>query len=604
MSFAAEPYGVFVDDLLTGLTGGVVREEFTFTEEQEPFRLGFGAGVVPTTVRIHGLVDGTFHRFVPATDFGVQPDGTIAWLSAAAGVPAAGAVWPDRGSRFYATYERTPDPQARPVLTDRNPGSVVRLLAESFAREYAVVSRQLEAVYRGAFLETAEGRDLDKVVALVGVQRRGRTVASGEVVFARTTAARADIFIPAGTLISTGEAPPVTVETADDRTLRAGTLSVATPVRATVEGPAGVAPAGTLTVIHRPILGIESVSNPQAMTFGGSAETDESLRRRSARALEAGGRSTVGALTGALTSVEGIREQDLRIVEDHLAFPGVVKISVASDLDPATAAHAAALLEEARPAGIRLLHNLPIPPAVSVPPAGDTQGQDPGPLAPSPPADAQATVWFPIGVTAVVAPSGADLTATQKAALTTAVKMSIGEFVDALGVGETVIYNRLVAAIIGVDGVQDVSLDLYPAATAKPAGRRNLPPSPPDTRPRLDVLDITLRGALVALDVTADVERRGLAQSGDPAAARANAREDIARLLADRLATHTGTIDQATLKGALPDTATYAVKELSYTAEFVDEGLRISIPNRAIEPTADQQPWLRDVTVREAVVTT
>ena len=30
MTFVAEPFGLFVDDLLTGLTGGVVREGFRF----------------------------------------------------------------------------------------------------------------------------------------------------------------------------------------------------------------------------------------------------------------------------------------------------------------------------------------------------------------------------------------------------------------------------------------------------------------------------------------------------------------------------------------------------------------------------------------------
>src|SRR6185503_13197715 len=109
------------------------------------------------------------------------------------------------GSHFFASYELSPGVQAPPLLTDRNPGSVVRTLAESFAREYAVLSRQLELVYRGAFIDTAEGRDLDQVVALVGVERRGRTFASGEVVFSRSTPSPADIFIPEGTLVSTAE---------------------------------------------------------------------------------------------------------------------------------------------------------------------------------------------------------------------------------------------------------------------------------------------------------------------------------------------------------------------------------------------------------------
>ena len=42
MSFRAEPFGVFVDDLVSSLTGGVTREVFRFVPEQEPFRLGAG----------------------------------------------------------------------------------------------------------------------------------------------------------------------------------------------------------------------------------------------------------------------------------------------------------------------------------------------------------------------------------------------------------------------------------------------------------------------------------------------------------------------------------------------------------------------------------
>ena len=283
-------------------------------------------------MRIQGLANVAFFRFGEGTDFSVAADGTITWLAVDPVTPAPGATWPDLGTHFYASYERPRGSQAPPPLTDRNPGSVVRTLAESFAREYAVLSRQLELVYRGAFIDTAEGRDLDQVVALVGVERRGRTFASGEVVFSRSTPSPADIFVPEGTLVSTAEVPAVTVATTDDRTLRSGTLSVAIPVSALVAGPAGVASAGALTVIHRPILGIEAATNPQALTFGGDSETDDSLRRRAARALEASGRATPGAITGALVSVEGIREQDVRIEEDHLAFPGLVKVSVASDL--------------------------------------------------------------------------------------------------------------------------------------------------------------------------------------------------------------------------------------------------------------------------------
>lgn len=598
MSFAAEPYGVFVDDLVSSLTGGITRERFTFLDEQKPFTLAYAPVVVASTVRVNGLVDGAYFRFTPGTDFDPVA-GTIVWRESAPDVPAARATWPDRGSDFYASYERAPDPDAPPRLTDRNPGSIVRTLAESFAREYAVLSRQLELVYDAGFLETATGRDLDQVAALVGVSRWTRSVASGEVVFTRGTPAPADIFIPAGTLVSTGTPPAVTVETTDAQTLRSGTLSATAPVRARVSGPAGVAAAGSLTVINRPILGIDSVTNPQALTFGGADETDTALRSRAGRALEAGGGATTDAILGALTSVEGIREQDVRIVEDPVASPGLLTITIASDLDGPRSVLAASLIEETRPAGIRVHHNLVVPPTTQLSPSAETQGEDPGPPAES--AASTDPIWFDIGATAAVTAASATLTAQQKTALTTAVTDAITAFVEQLGVGDTVVYNRLVATIVDVPGVYDVSLDVYQAGAADHTGRRNILPRPPDTRPRLQAtnLDVRLRGALVALDVSVEIERKGLAVIADRDTALGEIHNDVVLRLQAQVAAG-GTVSNATLFGAVQtDTDTYSVKELSYTAEFLDEGLRVTRENPQFEPTSDQQAWVRNVNVNE-----
>lgn len=602
MSFAAEPYGVFVDDLVSSLTGGVTRERFTFLDEQMPFQLAYAADAVASTVRVAGLVDGGYFRFTPGTDFDVVA-GVIVFRQSAPDVPAARATWPDRGSDFYASYERTPDPESPPRLTDRNPGSIVRTLAESFAREFSVLSRQLELVYDAGFLGTATGRDLDQVVSLVGVTRWTRSVASGEVVFARGTPAPADIFIPAGTLVSTGQPPAVTVETTDAQTLRSGTLSATAPVRAQVSGPAGIAPAGSLTVINRPILGIDSVSNPQALVFGGADETDTALRARAGRALEASGGATTDAILGALTSVEGIREQDVKIVEDPVAAPGLLKITIAGDLDPVHSALAASLIEQTRPAGIRVQHNLIVPAPAPLPPTTDTQGEDPGP-APDVPASTD-PVWFDVGVSAAVTAASATLTAQQKTALTTAVSDAISAFVGALGVGDTVIYNQLVAAIIAVAGVYDVSLDVYPAGAVDHTGRQNLLPNPPQTRPRIQApnLDVRLRGALVAIDVSVEVERKGLAAIANADTALAEIKTDLKSRLQTQVATGDA-ISSATLLGALPDTDTYAVEALVYTAEFLEEGLKITQQNPEFQPTPDQQAWIRNVQVTEATVTT
>ena len=115
---------------------------------------------------------------------------------------------------------------------------------------------------------------------------------------------------------------------------------------------------------------------------------------------------------------------------------------------------------------------------------------------------------------------------------------------------------------------------------------------------------MTLRGALIALDVAVTIERKGLAATQDPAQALEDARSDILNRLQALLAAGPAVVDQPALLGALPDTAAYSVQDLSYTAEFMDEGLRISASNKQILPADDQQPWVRHVSVTEPVQTT
>ncbi|HEY5981725.1 MAG TPA: baseplate J/gp47 family protein [Microlunatus sp.] len=588
MSFRAEPYGVFVDDLVSALTGGITRQAFRFVPELEPFRLDLADALLPDTVRVHGLAADQHTRFRNGVDFDVD-HGVIVFR-------AAPALHPDLGSWFYASYEPVPDPQAPPRLTDRNPGSILRTLAESFAREYAVLSRQLEQVYEAAFLDTATGRDLDQLVALVGLERRAQLVATGEVVFSRSTPAPGEITIEEGTAISTADVPGVTVRTTDSRTLRTGSLSVTVPVAAEQAGAAGIAPAGSLSVIHRPILGITAVTNPQPTAFGGQPETDEALRRRARRALDLAGGGTTGAIIGALASVDGIRDLDVRVSEDHVGFPGVVKVTVAvPDLDAAHVRQAADLLEAVRPAGIRILHNLAVTPTAIADP-GVGGGADDGPVVPA--ADVSDPVFSPMGVVAAVTPRSATLSAEEKAALVTTVETVIETFVDTRAVAETVVYNQLVAAVMVIDGVQDVVIDLH-RGTAPAHGRQNLAPSPIATRPRLDRLDVTLRGAPIALDVTVHVERLGEARDVDKDTELGDITTDLGTRITTFLATLSGPLTHDGLDTQLSDTARYRVDTISYVAEFVDEGLRVLSQNVEITAAADQQLWLRSLTVTE-----
>src|SRR5262245_18248609 len=135
MTFVAQPYELFADDLLTALTGGMIREEFRFVGIEERYSLG-SPGALPQTVKVLGQRSDVFTVFEGGKDYDYQAGGVIAWRSN--GRP------PDDRTFFYVNYYVQ---EGRRRLTDRNPGSVTTTLAESFAREFAVLHKQMEMIY-------------------------------------------------------------------------------------------------------------------------------------------------------------------------------------------------------------------------------------------------------------------------------------------------------------------------------------------------------------------------------------------------------------------------------------------------------------------------
>jgi hypothetical protein len=595
MSYAAEPYAQFVDDLLLSLTGGVSRERFVFLPENAPFRLAPPGPVVKGTLRVFGQVEGAYHRFVLDTDYVLTVDSVIEWKAAADGSPAADAVWPDEGTAFYVNYDHKGPSGAAPRLNDRNVGSIVRLFSESFAREYAVLSRQLEGVYQAGFLETSTGRDLDQLVALVGVKRRDRSYAIGTAIFGRTTPAPADIFIPEGTRLSTSEPPLAEFETSEDRTLHRGNLSVEVPIRARQSGTGGVVPAGAIQVIHRPILGIEEVQNPQGTQLSGNVETDEALRTRARRALEAAGRATVGALTGKLASLPGIREKDILLTEDPIQRPGVVVLTVAARLDPSVAARAIDLIEETRPAGVRVIHRLDARQG----PSAITPGENLVPDSEGQPVEDTLTgegMFAPVVVKAIVVPASASLSTAERALLKTAAEDAIRAAVEASGVGEPVVYNRVVSALMAVSGIQDVALDLYRLGEELGPRHRNIYPGS-TLRPTVDpahggAVNVLVGGEVVALDVTVDINLE--TEGGDVTADLEAARVEVLAQLRDGVASLT-TITPANLAALVINPRSFTISNLHYTGEYLTAGVQLTTQDQSLTLTAQEVPWVRNV---------
>lgn len=236
----------------------------------------------------------------------------------------------------------------RPRLTDQSEGSVIRTLAEAFARELAVCYQQLRYVYQHGFLDTAEGAALDNVVALLGVSRQRAGHIEGSVVFARPQPAPEDIPIPASTEVA-GRDVPVFITT-ENTLLRKGSTEVTVKVRSQ-ESSALPVKAGALNLMPRPILGIDTVSNPADLLPVQQAENDAELRERTRHLLQTANLGTLAALEQTVRSL-GITQVTVR---EDAQKAGVVSVILGdNDIGDALLAQAKAAVDAVRPAGIKV----------------------------------------------------------------------------------------------------------------------------------------------------------------------------------------------------------------------------------------------------------
>jgi hypothetical protein len=175
-------------------------------------------------------------------------------------------------------------------------------------------------------------------------------------------------------------------------------------------------------------------------------------------------------------------------------------------------------------------------------------------------------------------------------------------FIDAAGIGEALVYNRLVAQLMALEGVLDVAVEIFPQNAPGGPRRRNVVSDNPQVRPVSGLIDVKIGGSLIMLDLTVDFALKGAGTLGDPATAREVARSEAAAQFKDGVAAlATGaTLNVALLKGMVPDTATYALTDLHYHAEYVDAGVRIHQQDVQLPLSGLERLWIRRVTLTSA----
>lgn len=339
MSFRRKTYPEVAESLLNRLLGGESGEAHPYpppAPARPPFQHPLERAPVAQITAVWGARNGTSYRFERDADYKLSADGAkLEWIN--------GGARPDEGTAFEVHYLPK---QRESGVNDLYPGSVVRTLLEAVALETAGLYAQMQVVYDSGFIDTASGGALDHVVGLLGITRVRAGRNSAELRFTRAKNARGEITLPAGTRAATPDGA-IEYETLADLTLADGQPTAKVPARDTVASNDSVA-ADSLTLLTKPIVGIDAVTNPAASSILDRDETDEELRTRARRFLVGSERGTLGAIEAAVAA-EGVRAE---LTEPA---PGQVVVQLqANALDPDRRARLQKAVNQVRPAGVQV----------------------------------------------------------------------------------------------------------------------------------------------------------------------------------------------------------------------------------------------------------
>jgi len=572
MSFIDRTYPAIVQDVLTGLTGGVTAETHQvdydpgarpvvipdITLRRRPVRRvsavrGFVAAADPAKKLVETLFSLNDYELV-ASDGDPGDFSRIRFRPLAQRKPAPGT------EITVNYYPRTTDPTP---LTDLNVGSVTRTIVEALSRELAGLYAQLNLVYDSGFLETATGSSLDRVTALLNYGRYRAGYAVGSVTFTRRAGAIGSITIPAGTPIA-DTSDKILYLTSERYDMLAGESVAEVRVRGALESTPVVEP-GTLAVIQRAIAGLDGASNARPTTRSANDETDEALRARTRDALLTANKGTVEAIRHGLLAMQSVR--DVAVVEMPNGVAGEIRLSIQLDesapADGTLPQRVLDRIEQLRPAGIRVLN------------------------------ESAPRIALAAQLSLVLAGSGPD--SAEAAAVHAAARTRLVEEVRRRGVGERVRVKPLVAALLGDARIVDATLTIGPRGAPAAAGEDYQPPAgsgttlaegdvafaadsyaepPPAAGQKLNVEVSALVGATAVGTATADAIRA-----------------DLATRLAAYVATFAAgkTLDSAGFLQALRNDALYVIDPLKLTVTLAvrEEFVSIAEGGRSFEVKAE-----------------
>lgn len=337
-----------------------------------------------------------------------------------------------------------------PAYADDVPGSWLDDMDGAVSLELdRVYDRMATDVPTAALPQTATGDWLDAWADLVGLLRKAATTASGVESFAGPEGTA----IPTGTQVSTtapdADTDPIVFQTTEPATITGGSVDV--PITALNPGSSGDVPANSVTVLGTPIDGV-SITNAAAVTSGADEETDDQLSVRVQKKLK----STTGA--GNVAYYENIALNKPGVgyvtVKPNTPSLGHVTITISdTNREPASAALVASLQQDLDPS--------------------DQAGQGAGLAAPGATVVVNTPSALVFSVTATIEPAtGYSLDGSNgTVAIRGDILAAVLAYTVTLGAGDDVVHDKVLAAIVSLPSVDDLSgLTLTPAGGTATTG--------------------------------------------------------------------------------------------------------------------------------------
>ena len=222
--------------------------------------------------------------------------------------------------------------QITTAVVDRE-GSDANILVATAASIGDEISAQVARVGGSAFLDTATGADLDRLVFdRYGLSRKPASAALGVVRFSLASAPVSNFLIPAGTLLSTPDGRQF-VTLFDDTFLTTSTF-LDVNVRSVLAGSSQMAASNSITsIISYPPTAPAglTVTNPLATAGGNNQESDSEYRARARIFYTTLRRGTRAALEQAALAVPGVRTARAFEILNDAGGPGGIVELVISD---------------------------------------------------------------------------------------------------------------------------------------------------------------------------------------------------------------------------------------------------------------------------------